>query len=71
MGSRKALVEMESVGFDLTKSYICPSFIKGHTAKGVGLRVADSHTGNHREDDFTPPETIRRFLKETLLNDSY
>ncbi|GJY40668.1 hypothetical protein Tco_0427938 [Tanacetum coccineum] len=32
------------------------------TAKGVGLRVADSHTGNHREDGFTPLETIRRFL---------
>ncbi|GJX61459.1 hypothetical protein Tco_0294359 [Tanacetum coccineum] len=32
------------------------------TAKGVGLRVESSHTGNHREDDFTPLETIRRFL---------
>ncbi|GJZ86726.1 hypothetical protein Tco_0658336 [Tanacetum coccineum] len=30
-------------------------------AKVVGLRVADSHTGNHREDDFTPLKTIRRF----------
>ncbi|GJR68559.1 hypothetical protein Tco_0014624 [Tanacetum coccineum] len=29
-------------------------------AKGVGLRVADSHTGNHSEDDFTPLKTIRR-----------
>ncbi|GJX39006.1 hypothetical protein Tco_0252309 [Tanacetum coccineum] len=29
-------------------------------AKGVGLRVADSHTGNHHEDDFTPLETIQR-----------
>ncbi|GKG12486.1 hypothetical protein Tco_0346723, partial [Tanacetum coccineum] len=29
--------------------------------KGVGLRVADSYTGNHREDNFTPLETIRRF----------
>ncbi|GKA90303.1 hypothetical protein Tco_0812173 [Tanacetum coccineum] len=28
-------------------------------AKGVGLRVADSHTGNHPEDDW-PLETIRR-----------
>ncbi|GJZ63070.1 hypothetical protein Tco_0619491 [Tanacetum coccineum] len=28
----------------------------------MGLRVADSHTGNHGEDDFMPPETIRRFL---------
>nr|GEX82463.1 hypothetical protein [Tanacetum cinerariifolium] len=32
------------------------------TTKGVGLRVATSHTGNHREDDFTLLETIRRFL---------
>ncbi|GJS51744.1 hypothetical protein Tco_0625106 [Tanacetum coccineum] len=30
-------------------------------AKGVGLHMADSHTGNHREDDFMPLETIRRF----------
>ncbi|GJW65613.1 hypothetical protein Tco_0117497 [Tanacetum coccineum] len=29
-------------------------------AKGVGLRVADSHTGNHPEDDFTALETIQR-----------
>ncbi|GJS06349.1 hypothetical protein Tco_0363145 [Tanacetum coccineum] len=28
--------------------------------ENVGLRVADSHTGNHPEDDFTPLETIRR-----------
>ncbi|GKC49247.1 hypothetical protein Tco_1071992 [Tanacetum coccineum] len=28
----------------------------------MGLRVADSHTGNHHEDDFTPLETIRMFL---------
>ncbi|GJX26181.1 hypothetical protein Tco_0232477, partial [Tanacetum coccineum] len=28
----------------------------------MGLRVAVSHTDNHREDDFTPLETIRRFL---------
>ncbi|GKE12865.1 hypothetical protein Tco_1416416 [Tanacetum coccineum] len=37
-------------------------FIEGHTAKGVRLQVPNSHTGNHREDDFTPLETIRRFL---------
>nr|GFA07322.1 reverse transcriptase domain-containing protein [Tanacetum cinerariifolium] len=30
------------------------------TAKGVGLRVADSRTGNHPEVDFMPLETIRR-----------
>ncbi|GJU91563.1 hypothetical protein Tco_1303986 [Tanacetum coccineum] len=34
----------------------------GPTAKGVGLHVASSHTVNHREDDFIPLETIRRFL---------
>ncbi|GJR88127.1 hypothetical protein Tco_0212138 [Tanacetum coccineum] len=28
----------------------------------MGLRVADSHNGIHREDGFTPLETIRRFL---------
>ncbi|GKC63353.1 hypothetical protein Tco_1095951, partial [Tanacetum coccineum] len=58
----KALIERENVGFDLTKSNLCPSFVEDLTAKGVGLRVADSHTGNHREDGFTPLETIRRFL---------
>ncbi|GJV89539.1 hypothetical protein Tco_1533477 [Tanacetum coccineum] len=26
--------------------------------KGVGLRVADSHTGNHLKDDFMPLETF-------------
>nr|GEW90346.1 hypothetical protein [Tanacetum cinerariifolium] len=30
--------------------------------EGCRLRVASSHTGNHRKDDFTPLETIRRFL---------
>nr|GEX95407.1 hypothetical protein [Tanacetum cinerariifolium] len=32
------------------------------TAKGVGLRVVDSHTGNHPEGGFTPLKTIRRLL---------
>ncbi|GJX33984.1 hypothetical protein Tco_0245541 [Tanacetum coccineum] len=50
------------MGFDLTMSHLYPSFIEDDTAKGIGLRVADSHTGNHREDGFTPLETIRRFL---------
>nr|GEV89527.1 hypothetical protein [Tanacetum cinerariifolium] len=59
---RKALVERKNTGFDLTKSILCPSFIKDLTAKSVGLRVADSHTGNHLEDDFTLLEIIRRFL---------
>ncbi|GJX03852.1 hypothetical protein Tco_0189768 [Tanacetum coccineum] len=58
----KALIEREIVDFDLTKSYLCPSFVEGHTAKGVGLRVVDSYTGNHREDDFTSLETIRRWM---------
>ncbi|GJV37512.1 reverse transcriptase domain-containing protein [Tanacetum coccineum] len=53
---------LSDIGFDLVKYYLCTSFIEGHTAKGVRLRVADSHTGNHREDDFTPLETIQRFL---------
>ncbi|GJU60491.1 hypothetical protein Tco_1238257 [Tanacetum coccineum] len=35
--------------------------------EGVGLRVADSHTGNHPEGGFTPFETIRRV--HTLLID--
>ncbi|GJY39032.1 hypothetical protein Tco_0425396 [Tanacetum coccineum] len=58
----KALVERENVGLDLTKSNLYPSFIEDLTAKGMGLHVADSHTSNHHEDDFTPLETIRRFL---------
>ncbi|GJR29336.1 hypothetical protein Tco_1105568 [Tanacetum coccineum] len=58
----KALIERENVGFDLTKSDFCPSFVEDLSANSVGLRVADSHTGNHREDGFTPLETIRRFL---------
>ncbi|GJW64860.1 hypothetical protein Tco_0116744 [Tanacetum coccineum] len=48
--------------FDLTKSDLCPSFVKDLTAKGVSLRVADSHTGNHHKDGFTPLETIQRFI---------
>ncbi|GJZ06447.1 hypothetical protein Tco_0540240 [Tanacetum coccineum] len=63
----KALVERENMGFDLTKSDIYPSFIEDLTAKGVGLRVVDSHTGNHREDGFTPLETIQRFLEGKII----
>ncbi|GKE60045.1 hypothetical protein Tco_1510412, partial [Tanacetum coccineum] len=33
---------------------------KAFIEREIGLRVADSHTGNHPEDDFTPLETIRR-----------
>ncbi|GKE31725.1 hypothetical protein Tco_1451047, partial [Tanacetum coccineum] len=42
----KALVEKENMGLDLTKSDLCLSFVEDLTAKGMGLRVADSHTGN-------------------------
>ncbi|GKA35911.1 hypothetical protein Tco_0722402 [Tanacetum coccineum] len=59
---RESFDNVENVGFNLVKYYLCTSFIEGHTAKGVGLRVADSHTGNHHENDFTPLETIQRFL---------
>ncbi|GJZ47904.1 CNGC15b-like protein [Tanacetum coccineum] len=40
----EALVERENIGFDLTKSDICPSFVEDLTTKGVGLRVANFHT---------------------------
>ncbi|GJT13279.1 hypothetical protein Tco_0860321 [Tanacetum coccineum] len=53
-----ALVEKENVGFELSKPL--PYFRQRPSAKGVGLRLADSHTGNHPEDDFTPLETIQR-----------
>ncbi|GJZ94653.1 hypothetical protein Tco_0666856 [Tanacetum coccineum] len=38
--------------------------------ENVGLRVADSHTGNHPEDDFTPLETIQisySVIRERIL----
>ncbi|GKB01125.1 hypothetical protein Tco_0829169 [Tanacetum coccineum] len=41
-------------------------YLGGPAEKGVGLRVASSHTGNHCEDDFTPLETIRRFLGKSI-----
>ncbi|GJX11314.1 strictosidine synthase-like 10-like protein [Tanacetum coccineum] len=47
--------------FDLSKSDLCPSFVEGLTPKGLGFRVADSHTRNYLEDNFTPLKTIRRF----------
>ncbi|GJS03057.1 hypothetical protein Tco_0319565 [Tanacetum coccineum] len=52
------LDRVENVSFDLVRCYLYPSFIEGSTAKGVGLRVANSDIDNHREDDFTPLETI-------------
>ncbi|GJX36747.1 hypothetical protein Tco_0248304 [Tanacetum coccineum] len=42
------------------KTRLCRKDTIGPPMKGVGLRVVDSHTGNHPEDDFTPPETIQR-----------
>nr|GEX89723.1 zinc finger, CCHC-type [Tanacetum cinerariifolium] len=54
---RKIPIEMENVG--LTNGPL-PYFCRRPTAKGVGLRVADSRTGNHSKDDFMPLETIRR-----------
>ncbi|GKG11223.1 hypothetical protein Tco_0342623, partial [Tanacetum coccineum] len=52
----KALAERDNVGFDL--AIPLPYFHRRPPVKGVGLRVADSHTGNHLEDDFTPLKTI-------------
>nr|GEU37515.1 reverse transcriptase domain-containing protein [Tanacetum cinerariifolium] len=44
----------------------------GHTPKGVGLPVTDSHTGNRREYDFTPLETFEEaMLRNSLDKDSY
>ncbi|GJU78853.1 hypothetical protein Tco_1275923 [Tanacetum coccineum] len=50
---------MENVG--LTFAQVSS---KAHR-KGVGLRVADSHTGNHLEGGFTPFKTIRS-AKDTI-----
>ncbi|GJV60258.1 hypothetical protein Tco_1466358 [Tanacetum coccineum] len=68
---RKALVEKENMSLDLTKSDLCPSFVEDLTEKGMGLRVANSYTGNHLKDDFTPLETIRRFLEMSFRNFMY
>ncbi|GKD59259.1 hypothetical protein Tco_1296768, partial [Tanacetum coccineum] len=38
------------------------AFCQRPTAKGVGLHVVDSHTGNHPKDSFTPVEIIQRLL---------
>ncbi|GJY34519.1 hypothetical protein Tco_0418988 [Tanacetum coccineum] len=53
---RETLIEMENMG--LTFSQVSS---KAHR-EGVGLRVANSYTGNHPEGGFTPFETIRRLL---------
>ncbi|GKB32748.1 hypothetical protein Tco_0872149 [Tanacetum coccineum] len=57
---RENLDRVENVGFDLVRCYLCPSSIEWDTEKSVGLRVANSHTDNHNEDDVTPLETFRR-----------
>nr|GEV96066.1 retrovirus-related Pol polyprotein from transposon TNT 1-94 [Tanacetum cinerariifolium] len=64
----KALVERENVVFVLARPL--PYFCLRPPAKGVGLHVADSHTGNHPEDDFTPLETTQRsysVIRERIL----
>nr|GEU29907.1 hypothetical protein [Tanacetum cinerariifolium] len=58
----KVLVERESINLDVTKSDLCPSFVKYLAEKGMDLHMADSHIGNHHKDDFTPLKTIKRFL---------
>ncbi|GJZ65545.1 hypothetical protein Tco_0622241 [Tanacetum coccineum] len=65
----ESLGREENVGFDLVRCYLCPSSVKGGTVEGVGLRMANSYTGNHRGDDFTPLETIRRFLDSIIPSD--
>nr|GEX13756.1 zinc finger, CCHC-type [Tanacetum cinerariifolium] len=59
---RENLGRAENVNVDLVKYYLFPSFIEGGTTDGVVLRVVNSHTGNHRGDDFMLLETIRWFL---------
>ncbi|GJZ94647.1 hypothetical protein Tco_0666850 [Tanacetum coccineum] len=51
------LSEVHGVSLRITSNV---RFRRRPPAKGIGLRVADSHTGNHSEDDFTSLETIRR-----------
>ncbi|GJT78307.1 hypothetical protein Tco_1045032 [Tanacetum coccineum] len=46
-------------GFDYLTFALVSS--KAHR-KSIGLRVVDSHTGNHPKGGFTPLETIRRLL---------
>ncbi|GKA19889.1 hypothetical protein Tco_0699804, partial [Tanacetum coccineum] len=48
------------MGFDLTKSDLCPSFVKDLTAKGGGLRVVNTYIGSHREDEMD----FRSFMME-------
>ncbi|GJW40525.1 hypothetical protein Tco_0066370 [Tanacetum coccineum] len=58
----KLLVEQNN---KMSRELLRKIFMQFHrrpAVKGVGLCVADSYTGNHLEDDFTPLETIRRLL---------
>ncbi|GJS68367.1 hypothetical protein Tco_0682932 [Tanacetum coccineum] len=48
--------------FGFWQNVVVVVFFRRPTAKGVGLRMVDSHTSNHPEDGFTPLETIRRLL---------
>ncbi|GKA19064.1 hypothetical protein Tco_0698979 [Tanacetum coccineum] len=61
------LSEVQGVSMRITSGV---RFRRIPPAKGVILRVADSHTGNHPEDDFTPLKTIRRsynVIRERIL----
>ncbi|GJV68133.1 hypothetical protein Tco_1483642 [Tanacetum coccineum] len=60
-GASPNSTEVRLSSFIINCLYLCLSFSEGHTLKGVGLRVADSHTGNHRKDGFTPLETFGGF----------
>nr|GEV04721.1 hypothetical protein [Tanacetum cinerariifolium] len=55
---RESLGRVGERGFDLARTL--PKLCRRPLAKGVGLRVMDSHTGNHPKDDFTPLEIIQR-----------
>ncbi|GKB34342.1 hypothetical protein Tco_0879284 [Tanacetum coccineum] len=60
------LSEAQGVSLRITSGVrVSMCFVSGKVwpiAKGVGLRVANSHSCNHPEDGFTPLETIRRLL---------
>ncbi|GKA29233.1 hypothetical protein Tco_0715478 [Tanacetum coccineum] len=53
------LSEAQGVSLRITSGV---RFCRRPTAKGIGLRVADSYTSNHPKDGFMPLETIRRLL---------
>nr|GEZ80111.1 putative RNA-directed DNA polymerase [Tanacetum cinerariifolium] len=47
-------------GCSYRRSFASGDVCRRPPTKGVGLRVADSHIGNHPKEEFTPLETIRR-----------